>query len=77
MLPASAAETEGECALAVPPLIIIIVFLKRTSVLLASSFFSLSFSQGTPLHWSAWNGRLEVTRLLLQCNADIDAKDSK
>ena len=35
----------------------------------------LSFSQSTPLHESARNGRLEVARLLLQCNADIQAKD--
>ena len=35
----------------------------------------LSFSQYTPLHLSAREGRLEVCRLLLQCNADIEAKD--
>jgi hypothetical protein len=32
--------------------------------------------QWTPLHFSARYGRLEVCRLLLQCNADIEAKDS-
>jgi hypothetical protein len=35
----------------------------------------LFFSQQTPLHWSACGGHLEITRLLLQCNADIEAKD--
>jgi ankyrin repeat protein len=34
----------------------------------------LSFSQWTPLHFSAANGHLEVARLLLQCNADVKAK---
>ena len=37
----------------------------------------LSFSQWTPLHLSAGNGKLEVTRLLLQCNADIEAKTDR
>ena len=37
----------------------------------------LFFSQlPTPLHWSARLGHLEVCRLLLQCNADVEAKDS-
>jgi hypothetical protein len=35
----------------------------------------LFFSQWTPLHLSAMNDHLEVCRLLLQCNADIEAKD--
>ena len=34
----------------------------------------LFFSQNTPLHRSARGGHLEVCRLLLQCNADVDAK---
>ena len=33
----------------------------------------LSFSQDTPLQLSAANGHLEVCRLLLQCNADLEA----
>jgi hypothetical protein len=37
----------------------------------------LFFSQRTPLHGSAGEGHLEVCRLLLQCNADIEAKDWK
>ena len=37
----------------------------------------LFFSQQTPLHRSAFCGHLEVCRLLLQCNADVDAKDDR
>jgi ankyrin repeat protein len=37
----------------------------------------LFFSQHTPLHWSAAEGHLEITRLLLQCNADVEAKDDE
>jgi ankyrin repeat protein len=33
------------------------------------------FSQRTPLHYSASGGQLEICRLLLQCNADVNAKD--
>ena len=31
--------------------------------------------QRTALHWSAYNGHFELCRLLLQCNADVDAQD--
>ncbi len=34
----------------------------------------LFFREQTPLHLSALDGDLEVCRLLLQCNADIEAK---
>ena len=39
----------------------------------------ISFSQYTPLHYSVSHddGDLEVCRLLLQCNADIEAKTSE
>jgi ankyrin repeat protein len=37
----------------------------------------LFFSQNTPLHASAYDGHLEVARLLLQCNADVEAKEVK
>jgi hypothetical protein len=37
----------------------------------------LFFSDWTPLHQSAKNGDLEVCRLLLQCNADVEAKTRK
>ena len=30
----------------------------------------------TPLHVTAVQGHLEVARLLLQCNADVEAKDN-
>jgi hypothetical protein len=33
----------------------------------------LFLSQQTPLHLSAMEGRLEICRLLLQCNADVEA----
>jgi hypothetical protein len=35
------------------------------------------FRQRTPLHFSSGNGQLEICRLLLQCNADVDAKDAE
>ena len=35
----------------------------------------LFFSYCTPLHVSAQYGHLEICRLLLQCNADIEAKN--
>ena len=37
----------------------------------------LFFSQQTPLHYTAEYGHLEVSRLLLQCNADVEAKSDK
>ena len=36
-----------------------------------STLILLFFSDYTPLHYSAGNRRLEVCRLLLQCNADV------
>ena len=35
----------------------------------------LSCSDHTPLHYSARFGHIEGCRLLLQCNADVEAKD--
>ncbi len=35
----------------------------------------LSFSQGTPLHDSAYHGHLEVTRLLVESKADVAARN--
>jgi hypothetical protein len=29
----------------------------------------------TPLHWAAWNGHIEIVRLLLQNGAEVNAKD--
>jgi ankyrin repeat protein len=37
-------------------------------------FFS---EQRTPLHWSADQHHLEICRLLLQSNADVEAKDDE
>ena len=71
MLPASAAETGGECAPAVVSCVVQAKLCLRKFILL------FSFSQGTPLHESAGNGYLEVTRLLVECNADIEAKDKE
>ena len=31
---------------------------------------------GTPLHWAAWNGRVELTRLLIKHGAPINLRDS-
>ena len=33
------------------------------------------FRKNAPLHWSAYGGHLETCRLLLQCNANVQAKD--
>jgi hypothetical protein len=35
----------------------------------------LSFSQRTPLHWSAIESRLELCRLLVESKADVAARD--
>jgi hypothetical protein len=35
----------------------------------------LFFSGCTPLHFAAINGAFEVCRLLIQCNANVEAKD--
>ena len=34
----------------------------------------LSFRQSTALHWSAWYGHLEITRLLVESKADVAAR---
>ena len=39
--------------------------------------YSLLFvSQYTPLHYSVIHGHLEVCRLLLQCNADVNTQNN-
>jgi ankyrin repeat protein len=68
------ADTEAKDNQYLPPLIIIVVFYEA-KLYLSKLIRLLSLSQGTPLHWSARDGRLEICRLLLQCNADIEAKD--
>ena len=37
----------------------------------------LFFSEVTPLHYSTLEGHLEICRLLLNCNADMEAQDCK
>ncbi len=32
---------------------------------------------GTPLHWAAWNGRVEMVRLLLDAGAPVNVRDSR
>lgn len=32
---------------------------------------------GTPLHWAAWNGRVEMARLLVAAGAPVDRRDSR
>ena len=66
MLPASAAETEGECALAVVSCVVQAKLCLRKFILL------LFFSQWTPLHHSASRGHLEVACLLVESKADVD-----
>ena len=31
---------------------------------------------GTPLHWAAWHGRVSMTRMLLDCGAPVNVRDS-
>ncbi|MBY0491611.1 MAG: ankyrin repeat domain-containing protein [Gemmatimonadaceae bacterium] len=32
---------------------------------------------GTPLHWAAWNGRVEMVRLLLDAGAPVNVRDTR
>lgn len=32
---------------------------------------------GTPLHWAAWNGRVEMVRLLLDAGAPVNVRDNR
>jgi ankyrin repeat protein len=49
----------------------------RNKLCLRMLILSLFFSQRTPLHISASLGNLEVCRLLLQSNADLQAQDMR
>jgi ABC-type multidrug transport system permease subunit len=63
------------------PAIIIVLFLFFLLLLLSLLFFiiilipCLFFRGETPLHWSVCSNHLEVCRLLLQCNANVNAMD--
>jgi ankyrin repeat protein len=60
------------------PRIVVIVFYEAKMCLRIAPVDSFAFfSQSTPLHLSARNGHVEVCRLLLQCNADVKAKDEQ
>ncbi len=37
----------------------------------------LFISQNTPLIWSAYNGRVEVCKLLISARADVNARDNQ
>ena len=54
-----------------PPLFLFLFFCDEVRLFLRKLILLFSFSQGTPLHDSVRNGRLEVTRLLVECNADM------
>jgi hypothetical protein len=69
MLIASTYETESNCP---PP--------PSAAHLISSFSYSklilLFFRCAAVLHFSAFYGHLEISRLLLQCNADVEAKAS-
>jgi hypothetical protein len=55
--------------------IIVSVILVRNKLCLRMLILSLFFSQRTPLHISASLSSPDICRLLLQCKADVGAKD--
>jgi hypothetical protein len=52
----------------------IIIFFHERRLCLRWLIILLFFSQGTPLHCAAVYGSLEICRLLIQWNADLQAK---
>jgi hypothetical protein len=60
-----------------PPVLLLLFFMKRICLRIAPVDSFAFFSQITPLHLSAGCGHVEVCRLLLQCNADVKAKDER
>ena len=62
-------RTSGNCS----PVLLLLFY--ETKLCLRKLIFLLSFSQYTPLHSSAWNCHLEVTRLLVESKADVAARD--
>jgi hypothetical protein len=69
MLMPSKCEADSNCPLPPSTFHLFSPFLCTKLILL------LFFSQDTPLHNAAQKGHLEICRLLLQCNADVGAKD--
>ena len=57
-----------------PPLLLLLFF-EANFCFISKFILSLSFSQETPLIFSAANGHLEVTRLLVESQADVAARD--
>ncbi len=68
MLMASTSETDGNCP---PPLSAPHLF---SSFSCGKIILLLSFSENTPLHWSAMQGQLEMCRLLVESKADVAAR---
>jgi hypothetical protein len=76
-LPSAAAVQRGcarEGTLVIASAFFIVVVLYEATLCLILLLFS---SQCTPLHFSAEKGHLETCRLLLQCNANLEAKEQK
>ena len=59
-----------------PPLLLLLLFL-WSKFLLCKFILLLSFSQYSPLLYSAREGHLDICRLLLQCNANMEYKDNE
>ena len=53
-------------------IVIVVIVMNRKSFCARDSY--IHFSDVTPLHVSASQGHLEICRLLLQFNADLQAK---
>jgi ankyrin repeat protein len=54
---------------------VVIILMSRSSALRVSFVSYIFLRARTPLHFSAEVGYLEMCRLLLQSNADIEAKN--
>ena len=58
------------------PLVLLLFFcFYEAKLFMRKVILLLFYRQRTPLHLSAYMGHLDVCRLLLQCNADVEAKD--
>jgi hypothetical protein len=77
MLNASTIVTVCDCPPPPPSLSFIIYYVHDVKLWLRTLIHLLFFSQDTPLHFSAEYGHLHTCRLLLLCNARLEAKNSK